>query len=83
MKLSLAGPYKSNGKGQLPSADMALKVEGAGPPPIEGRLISTGKNAFVEYGGETYEVGEEEIAELKKQGAGGAPSSCRRPTSRS
>jgi hypothetical protein len=73
MKLSLAGPYKSNGKDELPSADMALKVEGATPHAIEGRLISTGKNAFIEYGGETYEVGEEQIAELKKQGASGEP----------
>jgi hypothetical protein len=73
MKLSLAGPYKSNGSGQLPSADMALKIEGAAPRTIEGRLISTGKNAFIEYGGETYEAGEEQIAELKKQGASGAP----------
>jgi translation initiation factor 1 (eIF-1/SUI1) len=73
MKLSLAGPYKSNGKGEFPSADMALKIEGAAPRTLEGRLISTGKNAFIEYGGETYEVGEEQIAELKEQGASGAP----------
>jgi hypothetical protein len=71
MELTLAGPYKSNGEGELPSADLALKLQGAFPRTIEGRLISTGKNAFVEYGGETYEVGEENIAEVKKQGASG------------
>ena len=73
MKLTLDGPYKSNGTGELPSADLALKLEGAMPRTIEGRLISTGKNAFIEYGGETYEVGEEQIAALKQQGASGAP----------
>lgn len=73
MKLSLSGPYQSNGKNQLPNADMALKVEGAFPRPIEGRIISTGKNAFVEYGGQIYEVGEAQIAQLQKQGASGAP----------
>jgi hypothetical protein len=73
MKLSLAGPYKSNGEGELPSADLALKLEGMLPRTLEGRLISTGDNAFVEYGGETYEVGADRIAELKKQGASGAP----------
>jgi hypothetical protein len=73
VNMSLAGPYQSNGKDEIPSADLALKLEGVGPKTIEGRLISTGKNAFVEYEGETYEVGADKIAELKKQGANGAP----------
>ncbi len=71
VNVSLAGPYQSNGKDKLPSADLALKVEGAAPKTIEGRLISTGDNAFVEYEGETYEVGKDKIAELEKQGAAG------------
>jgi hypothetical protein len=71
VNVSLAGPYESNGKDKLPSADLALKVEGAGPKTIEGRLISTGDNAFVEYEGETYEVGKDKIAELQKEGAAG------------
>jgi hypothetical protein len=73
LNVTLNGPYQSNGKGEIPSADLALKIEGAAPKTLEGRLISTGKNAFVEYEGETYEVGEEQIAELEKQGASGAP----------
>src|ERR1700755_600568 len=56
VNVSLAGPYQSNGKDEIPSADLALKLEGVAPKTIEGRLISTGKNAFVEYEGETYEV---------------------------
>jgi len=73
VNVSLAGPYQSNGENELPSADLALKLEGVGPKTIEGRLISTGKNAFVEYEGETYEVGADKIAELKKEGASGEP----------
>jgi hypothetical protein len=73
VNMSLAGPYQSNGKDEIPSADLALKLEGVAPKTIEGRLISTGKNAFVEYEGETYEVGADKIAELKKQGANGTP----------
>jgi hypothetical protein len=73
VNVSLAGPYQSNGKDEIPSADLALKLEGVAPKTIEGRLISTGKNAFVEYEGETYEVGEDTIAELKKEGANGSP----------
>jgi hypothetical protein len=71
MGLKLAGPYQSNGKDQLPNADLALQITGAAPGTISGRLISTGKNAFIEYGGEIYEVGEQQIAQLQKQGGGG------------
>ena len=66
MGIKLAGPYQSNGKDQLPSADLAVQVRGAAPGTISGRLISTGKNAFVEYGGETYEVGEDLVAQMQK-----------------
>ena len=68
MSLKLAGPYQSNGKDQLPSADLAVQIMGAAPGTINGRLISTGKNAFVEYGGETYEVGEDVVAQMQKSG---------------
>ncbi len=67
VNISVTGPYQSNGEGKLPSADLAFKVEG-GAQDFQGKLISTGKNAFVEYQGETYEVGEQTIAQLQKQG---------------
>jgi len=67
VNISVTGPYKSNGEGKLPSAELAFKVDGT-PEPIEGKLISTGKNAFVVYQGETYEVGEQAIAQMQKQG---------------
>jgi hypothetical protein len=73
VKVGLDGPYKSNGQDKLPSADMKLSVTGALPRAIEGRIISTGDNAFVEYGGEMYEVGKDTISQLmKQQGASGS-----------
>jgi hypothetical protein len=74
--VSLTGPYKSNGKQELPDADLQLKVQGVGPQPMEARLISTKDNAFVVYDGVTYEVGADKIAQLKaqsKQGQGTTP----------
>jgi hypothetical protein len=68
MGLKLAGPYQSNGKDKLPTTDLAVQIRGATPNTISGRLISSDKNAFVEYGGETYEVGEQMIAQLQKSG---------------
>jgi hypothetical protein len=40
------------------------------PRPIEGRVISSGDDAFIEYGGETYQVGKDKIAQLGAMGAG-------------
>jgi hypothetical protein len=71
MGVSLTGPYKSNGKQELPDADMTLKVEGMGPQPMTARIISTKDNAFVEYEGVTYEVGADKIAQLKAQSRSG------------
>ena len=71
MGVSLTGPYKSNGKQELPDADMTLKVEGMGPQPMTARIISTKDNAFVEYEGVTYEVGADKIAQLKAQSKSG------------
>jgi hypothetical protein len=69
--LSLNGPYKSNGEGKLPSLDWQLKIDGATPQPITGELISSGDDAFVKYGGDTYEVGKDQIAKLEQEGAAG------------
>ena len=37
VSIKLAGPYQSNGKDQLPSADLAVQVMGAAPGTINGR----------------------------------------------
>src|SRR5215217_3852988 len=72
--LGLDGPYKSNGKGKLPSVNWDLTLTGPAPQPVEAKLISTGDDAFVVYKGETYHVGRDNIAQLQL-GAGGPKSS--------
>jgi hypothetical protein len=70
--IKLAGPYQSNGEKKLPSLDWKLNLTAAGlPKPIEGQLISTGDDAFVVYGGETYQVGKENISKLGLDAAKG------------
>jgi hypothetical protein len=67
--VSLQGPYQANGD-QLPSVDWRVRARGLGGDPVEARVISSATNAFVEYGGQTYEVGQDKIAELTRQGSG-------------
>ncbi len=64
--MALEGPFKTNGEGKLPSLDFQVTLGGNGLNGLEGRLISTGKNIFIEYKGETYEVGEDVVAELQR-----------------
>ncbi|MBE2315502.1 hypothetical protein DVA67_005915 [Solirubrobacter sp. CPCC 204708] len=68
--VSLSGPFQSNGENKLPSVDWRLSLDGMMPRPVEGRIISTGDDAFVQYGGETYQVGKDKIAQLGALGAG-------------
>jgi hypothetical protein len=70
MGISLQGPYSSNGKDKLPSVDWRLRVQGMGTQPLEARVLSSATNAFVEYGGQTYEVGEDRIAQFTKEANG-------------
>jgi hypothetical protein len=70
VELSLNGPYSSNGAKDLPNVDWRVRAAGLTPKPIRGRVITTAKNAFVEYEGVMYEAGEARIAQLAKQGGG-------------
>lgn len=65
MAVALEGPMRSNGAGKLESFDWRVRGEGAAKE-VTTRIISSGRNVFVEYKGQTYEVGEKEIAELQK-----------------
>jgi hypothetical protein len=56
VKLSLHGPYRSNGRGAPPDLDLRMSVDAASRNE-ELRLITVDQNAFVEYRGVTYEVG--------------------------
>jgi hypothetical protein len=64
VRLSMKGPYSANGDRDLPSVDWRVALQGVGPQPIEARVVSSAKNAWVQYGGETYEVGEDRLAKL-------------------
>ena len=58
-RLELEGPFRAaDSPTQLPDLDMAVRASGAGRE-YEGRAILTRQNAWIEYGGETYEVGEQ------------------------
>jgi hypothetical protein len=73
-RLELEGPFRVVGKAtDMPDLDMAFRATGAGQE-HEGRVVLTRSNAWVEYQGETYEVGEESwprlLAFLEEQPAG-------------
>jgi hypothetical protein len=61
--VTLDGPFQSNGTNQIPSFD--LQVNAADQ--FKGELISTGKDVFVRYKGETYDVGADKVAQFQKQ----------------
>jgi hypothetical protein len=57
-RLEVEGPFRSPETiGRWPDMDMAFRASGAGKE-YEGRAITTRANAWVEFDGETYEVGE-------------------------
>ena len=64
--VKLNGPYASNGGQKLPSLDLDLRFSGGGQSLTAG-LVVTEDNAFVSFGGETYEIGEELVRELNRQ----------------
>lgn len=64
--LELSGPFASNGPHKLPSLDLDVSFSGLGPA-LSAGLIVTEDNAFVSFGGEDYEIGEELIGELNRQ----------------
>ncbi|MBA2506775.1 MAG: hypothetical protein H0V29_12685, partial [Thermoleophilaceae bacterium] len=66
VKVQLKGPYKSNGDKKIPSVDWDVNFSGGGQN-IEAGLVSTGDNAYVEFGGQAFQVGEEQVATLNKQ----------------
>jgi hypothetical protein len=57
-RLRLEGPFRSRGATEMPDVDMAFRVSWFGRP-FTGRVVALPENAWVEYKGETYEVGEE------------------------
>lgn len=68
---SLSGPFQgvADDPTVLPQLDLTAAVSGEGAGQsvnFEGGLVVSEDNAFVEYGGETYEVGTETFSSLKE-----------------
>lgn len=57
-RLELSGPFRSRGPTKVPDADLDFKATGQGLS-FEGGLVLLPENAWIEFGGETYEVGED------------------------
>ena len=76
VRVKLAGPYRGNGEGKLPDADLDVVISGGGQTFSMG-LLSTGERAFVLFGGTPYEVAERTVARLngagERRGAPGGP----------
>jgi hypothetical protein len=58
VRLELEGPFRSRGPTRMPDVDMTFDASLAGQS-FDGRVVLLPDNAWIEYGGETYEVGEE------------------------
>lgn len=57
-RLELDGPFRSRGPTKMPDADLDFSASGQGVN-LEGGVVLLPENAWVEFGSETYEVGEE------------------------
>jgi len=62
--LDLIGPFELAEGAELPRLELAAEAEVAGFG-IDGALISTGEDAFVDFFGEVYRVGPERIAQIE------------------
>jgi hypothetical protein len=75
LRLKLDGPFRAAGSPtEMPDADMDVRASGAGQD-FEGRVVLTRENAWIEFRGVTYEVGEElwarALEALEEQDQGG------------
>lgn len=59
----LKGPFVDNGRGKLPSVDFQVALSGIGRG-FAGRIQTTPDDAFITYGGDTYEVGKALVAQF-------------------
>ena len=66
VKFTLTGPYQSNGANKIPSFKWDMSLAGGGQA-LQAGISSTGDNAFVNFQGSDYEVGEQEIARVNQQ----------------
>lgn len=76
VKLTLAGPTRSNGPRKLPDLDWRIHVQGNNAKAAL-RVISTAGNAYVSYGGQTYEVGTQLVRRFMTQSRKSSPKKIR------
>lgn len=69
-RLELSGPFRSRGPTQVPDADFDFEASGQGVN-LEGGLVLLPENAWIEFGGETYELGEELWSSLRESASTG------------
>ena len=72
VRVSFNGPYRSNGRGKLPDADLDVVISGSGQTFSMG-LLSTGERAFIQFGGTPYEVSDETVDRLNGEGEAAPP----------
>jgi hypothetical protein len=70
VRVTFVGPYRTNGAGKLPDADLDVVISGSGQTFSMG-LLSTGERAFVQFGGTPYEVSDATVDRLNGAGEGG------------
>ena len=64
IKVTLGGPFQSQGEGKLPIFDIDLSFEGAGQS-IKAGATSTGSKGFVNFNGQEYAVSDEVFNQFK------------------
>jgi hypothetical protein len=64
----LEGPFAA-GAGVIPSFDLDGEAKAAGFG-VDGKLVSTGSDAFVVFFGENYRVGPDRVAQISQRAAG-------------
>jgi len=66
IKLSVQGPYESGGSQTIPKANWDISASAAGQNFSAG-FVSTGENAWVQFQGQSYEIGSAAVAQINKQ----------------
>jgi hypothetical protein len=66
IRVQVSGPFKGGGGKKLPSLDWKLNLTGGGQSFTAG-AVSTGDNVYVNYQGESYELGESTVRQFNEQ----------------
>lgn len=70
--LTVSGPFAARGAGAVPAFDFAVALQAQGRT-LQGGLLSTGTDAFITFGGRTYQVGPDLFAQFAAGYRGALP----------